>query len=175
VGTHSRDKDAIVSCCLLAEIALFAKEQNKTLLDLLYDIYSLYGIFRESQYSIDFPPGKDGMDKMKQLMKSLRSNPIEELSVGKVVISEDYLLQQRINKLTKTHEKIDLPISDVILYRFDNDSKIVVRPSGTEPKLKIYAGIRLKEFSDAKLGIEQCDINLKNLINEIKDRLLNNS
>ncbi|MBM3207460.1 MAG: phospho-sugar mutase [Chlamydiae bacterium] len=171
VGTHARDKDAVVSCCLLAEIALYAKEQNKTLIDLLYDIYSEYGIFREIQYSIDFPPGKDGMDSMKEMMRNLRSKPLDEINNSRVLIIEDYLTQERVDKVNQKKEKINLPVSDVILYKFDNNSKVVVRPSGTEPKLKIYAGVRLNVFCEAEHGIKQCDDKLQDLINAIKQKL----
>lgn len=163
VGTHARDKDAIVSCCLIAEIALYAKLQGKTLIDLLYDLYREYGVFREAQYSIDFPPGKDGMDTMKQMMKKLRDHPLEGLLGAKTLMREDYLSQERTLGNGKT-EKIDLPISDVLLYRFEDGSKVVIRPSGTEPKLKIYAGVRLKECKSVEEGIILADKKLTALI-----------
>ena len=167
VGTHARDKDAIVSCCLLAEIALFAINQNKTLIDLLHDIYREFGVFREAQYSIDFPPGKDGMDTIKLMMKKLRETPLKELLKSQRILYEDYLLQERITACG-AKEATTLPQSDVLLYRFDDGSKIVIRPSGTEPKLKIYAGVRLKEFSTIEEGILLADKKLQELIDAAK-------
>lgn len=163
VGTHSRDKDAIVSCCLIAEIALHAKKQGKTLIDLLHDMYKEYGVFREAQYSIEFPPGKDGMDAMQQMMKKLRSTPPEKLLNAKTTLREDYLSSQR-TFANGAIEKITLPISDVLLFRFDDGSKLVIRPSGTEPKLKIYAGVRVGEFSSVEEGILLADKKVQELI-----------
>ncbi|MCX6991305.1 MAG: phospho-sugar mutase [Chlamydiae bacterium] len=167
LGTHARDKDAIVSCCLLAEIALYAKKQNKTLIDLLHDIYREFGVFRESQYSIDFPPGKDGMDTIKQMMKKLRDAPPKQILQAQRVLYEDYLLKERITS-SGAKETTALPQSDVLLYRFDDGSKIVIRPSGTEPKLKIYAGVRLKEFATVEEGILLADKKLGELIDAAK-------
>jgi len=164
VGTHSRDKDAIVSCCLIAEIALHAKKQGRTLIDLLHEMYKEYGVYRETQYSIDFPPGKDGMDTMQQMMKKLRASPPKELLNAKTTIQEDYLLSQRTLANSSATEKITLPVSDVLLFRFDDGSKLVIRPSGTEPKLKIYAGVCVKEFSSVEEGIATADQKLQKLI-----------
>lgn len=164
VGTHSRDKDAIVSCCLIAEIALHAKKQGKTLIDLLHEMYKEYGVYREAQYSIDFPPGKDGMDTMQLMMKKLRASPLKELLNAKTTTQEDYLTSQRTLANSSTIEKITLPVSDVLLYRFNDGSKLVIRPSGTEPKLKIYAGVCVKEFSSVEEGIATADQKLQELI-----------
>ena len=167
LGTHARDKDAIISCCLLAEIALFAKNQNKTLIDLLHDIYKEFGVFREAQYSIDFPPGKDGMETIKQMMQQLRDHPPKELLKAPRILYEDYLLKERITP-SNDKQATTLPQSDVLLYRFEDGSKIVIRPSGTEPKLKIYAGVRIKEFESVEKGILVADKKLEELINAAK-------
>ena len=167
LGTHARDKDAIISCCLLAEIALFAKNQNKTLIDLLHDIYKEFGVFREAQYSIDFPPGKDGMETIKQMMQQLRDHPPKELLKAPRILYEDYLLKERITP-SNDKQATTLPQSDVLLYRFEDGSKIVIGPSGTEPKLKIYAGVRIKEFESVEKGILVADKKLEELINAAK-------
>ncbi len=90
LGTHSRDKDAIVSCCLIAEMALHFKKQGKTLIDFLEDIYQKYGVFREAQISLAFSPGKEGMEAMQKTMKNLRNNPLESVLGKKVLILDDY-------------------------------------------------------------------------------------
>jgi len=172
VGTHSRDKDAIVSCCLLAEIALDAKKNGKTLSDLLHELYAKLGVFRQMQYSIDFPPGKEGMDTMQAIMKKLRHQPIEKLEDSSVVIREDYLNLTRFDCENQTKQKILLPVSDVLLYRFSDDSKIVIRPSGTEPKLKIYAGVRITDFTNVDEGICLADKKLIKLVEATKAKIV---
>lgn len=128
-GTHARDKDATSAACLLSEIALQLKLQNKTLVDLLEEITEKYGRFLEGQLSASFGDGKQGMETMKTLMEKLREHPPETIDGQKVIDIEDYLTG-------KTH--ILLPKSNVLLFRLEDHSKFVIRPSGTEPKIKIY-------------------------------------
>lgn len=167
-GTHARDKDAIVSCCLLAEIALFARQQEKTLVDLLHDIYRRHGLYRERQYSIDFAPGKEGMDTMKQIMKTLRDNPLSELEGDAVAAIEDYLTKEKTVLSSGAKQALTLPTSDVILYRFACGSKLVIRPSGTEPKLKIYAGVHIPNVTDIDSATIEADRQLDRLIENTK-------
>jgi phosphomannomutase len=129
-GTHARDKDATSAACLLAEIALQLKLQNKTFADLLREIREKYGPFLEGQRSVSFGGGKQGMDTMKALMEKLRKDPPKTIDGQKVIDVEDYLTG-------KTH--LPLPQSNVLLFRLEDRSKYVIRPSGTEPKIKIYA------------------------------------
>lgn len=161
IGTHSRDKDAVVSACLLAEIALFMKIEGRTLMDFLYDLYKKYGIFREKQFTIDFP-GKP--EAMQQTMEKLRRHPPEKILGQQVEILEDYLTGIRTYKKTGKTEKLNLPKSDVLLFRLADESKIVIRPSGTEPKMKIYAGVRMKSFPSLQEGIKDCDKKLDLLL-----------
>ena len=170
-GTHSRDKDAIVSCCLIAEIALHAKLQGKTLIDFLHDIFKTHGVFKEGQYSLDFPPGKEGMDTMKAIMQKLRSNPIESFIGTKTLKVEDFLTKEKKDLSNGSQEPISLPKSDVLLYRLADGSKVIFRPSGTEPKLKIYTCVRVKEFKDIKQGIEKAQAKVKELIENAKTYL----
>lgn len=135
-GTHSRDKDATIAACLIAEMALQLKLQNKTLVDLLSEIYKKYGPFLEGQLSVKFSAGKEGMETMEKLMKDLRANPPKEIEGQKVTDIEDYLTG-------KTH--IPLPKSNVLLFRLEDQSKFIIRPSGTEPKIKIYGLVRHQE------------------------------
>ncbi len=153
IGTHSRDKDAVVSACLLAEIALFMKAEGRTLLDFLYDLYKKYGIFREKQLTIDFPK-----EKMDAAMQKLRAHPPKAVLHQKVKVLEDY--QKGVHHLPK---------SNVLLFRLEDGSKLVVRPSGTEPKIKIYAGVQLKSFSSLQEGITQCDQKLDLLLKAMHD------
>lgn len=133
-GTHARDKDATIAACLIAEMALhFKLQNNKTLVDLLSDLYRKYGPFLEEQLAADFGNGKEGMEAMNQAMKRLRENPPKEIETQKVIEIEDYLTGE-----TKT----PLPKSNVLLFRLEDHSKFIIRPSGTEPKIKIYGLVR---------------------------------
>ncbi len=160
LGTHSRDKDAIISSCLIAEIALYAKLQGQTLLDRLHQIYKKYGIFREKQMSLNFNPGKEGMDQMKLLMDRLRAHPPKTIAGQAVISLEDY--EKGIG---------DLPHSDVLLFRLADHSRLVIRPSGTEPKVKIYGSVSSQKFSSIESGIQECDQRLDLLLNTLKQSI----
>ena len=135
-GTFVRDKDAISASCLIAEVAALAKKQNLTLVDRLHQIYRQYGLHRESLTNLSFSDTKAGMDQMNALMKQLRSKPPTQIGGIAVVSLEDYL-----------HGKDSLPPSDVLRFWLADGSKFVIRPSGTEPKVKIYAEVMEKKFT----------------------------
>lgn len=147
-GTYARDKDATIASCLVATIALLMKIEGRTLVDYLSEIYKKYGFFAEGQKTIDFPPGKTGMDQMNGMMGKLRTSPPKEIAGKRVEAIEDYQKRVRVDLLTKKTEPLTLPISDVLLYRLEGKGKVVVRPSGTEPKLKIYGAVFAPEFSE---------------------------
>lgn len=170
IGTHSRDKDAIVSSCLISEIALSLKLQGKTMVDALHAIYKKHGIFREGQLSMNFKPGKEGMDEMASLMLKLHKTPPTSFLGKKVEILEDYETGIRIHIDSGKKEKLTLPKSDVLLFRLSDKSKLVIRPSGTEPKIKIYAGVQQK-LSSIEEGIVSCDKHLNELLNAAKEDL----
>jgi len=148
-GTHSRDKDATIAACLLAEMTLQLKKKGKTLIDLLNEIYKKYGPFLEAQLSIPFGGGKDGMEKMKTVMEALRRSPPNEINKQQVIEVTDYL-----------SDHTALPKSNVLLFRVDDHSKFVIRPSGTEPKIKIYGLVRHNEKGKLETSLES----LKNLL-----------
>ena len=141
-GTHARDKDATSAACLIAEMALQLKKEGKTLVDLLQELYQKYGPFLEQQLSLPFAGGKEGMDTMKQVMEQLRRSPPQEINGQKVIDVIDY-----------DAGNTPLPKSNVLLFRVDDQSKFVIRPSGTEPKIKIYGLARhqKKEKLEASL------------------------
>ena len=168
LGTHARDKDAIITSCLVAEIALYDKLQGRTLLDRLYKIYKTYGVFREKQMSINFNPGKEGMDQMAAVMKRLRSNPPKEIAGRSVVYLEDYEKRQRIDFRSGKKEPLELPQSDVLLFRLSDEARLVVRPSGTEPKIKIYGGVSSATFKTIEEAIQECDKRLDLLLDTLK-------
>lgn len=168
IGTYSRDKDAIVSACLIAEIALLMKVEGRTLVDFLHEIFKKYGIYWEGQKTIDFPPGKEGLDRLQQLMNSLRKNTPTHFLDDPVVILEDYQSGTHFDYLTKKTSPLSFPKSDVLLFRLKSGAKVVVRPSGTEPKLKIYAGVHLRNFSNIETGMKDCQNKLQRLLDAIE-------
>ncbi len=171
LGTHARDKDAIIISCLIAEIALYAKRQKQTLVDRLHAIYKRNGIYREEQFSINFKPGKSGMEEMSKLMEKLRTHLPKEICGQPVIEIEDYQSRIRTHLQTKKTEPLDLPKSDVLLFRLQDQTRLVIRPSGTEPKIKIYASVSLKEFASIDKGIALCDKKLDDLIKGVQNDL----
>ena len=142
-GTHARDKDATAAALLISQMALDLKQNRKTLIDYLNEIYEKYGPFLEKQRSIPFGGGKEGMEKMNRVMKSLRESPLTEVSGDEVIEVIDYL-----------EDQTNLPKSNVLLFHLKDKSKFVIRPSGTEPKIKIYGLCRhnKKEKLEASLN-----------------------
>ena len=143
-----RDKDSPASICLICEIAAWAKDNGKTLYDLLMDIYAEYGFSRE--YTINVVrPGKTGADEIKQMMTNFRNNPPQELGGSKVVLSKDFLSLEA-KKADGTVEKLDMPdTSNVLQWFCDDNTKVSVRPSGTEPKIKFYLEVKDPSFKCA--------------------------
>ncbi|HJD75974.1 phosphoglucomutase [Bacteroides reticulotermitis] len=136
-----RDKDAVSACTLLAEICAWAKDQGKTLFDVLLDIYVEYGFSKEFTVNV-VKPGKSGADEIKAMMENFRSNPPKELGDSKVVLIKDYqTLKQTDDKGNVT--AIDMPESSNVLQYFTmSGDKVSVRPSGTEPKIKFYMEVK---------------------------------
>ena len=143
VGDSVRDKDAVISCCMLAETAAWAKDQGLTMFDLLIDIYKEYGFYLEDLISIT-KKGKSGAEEIQEMMKNYRINPPKVINGQKVTIIKDYQLQVEKNLSTGSETPILLPKSDVLQFFLESGSKITVRPSGTEPKIKFYFGVKGK-------------------------------
>ena len=143
-----RDKDAPASICLICEIAAWAKDQGKTLYDLLMDIYAEYGFSKETTINV-VKPGKSGADEIKQMMEDFRKNPPTELGGSKVCVWKDFRSLEQKNA-DGTTCKIDMPATSNVLQWFCEDAtKISVRPSGTEPKIKFYCEIKDPSFKCA--------------------------
>ena len=143
-----RDKDAPASICLICEIAAWAKDQGKTLYDLLMDIYAEYGFSKETTINV-VKPGKSGADEIKLMMEDFRKNPPTELGGSKVCVWKDFRSLEQKNA-DGTTCKIDMPATSNVLQWFCEDgTKISVRPSGTEPKIKFYCEIKDPSFKCA--------------------------
>lgn len=163
-----RDKDAVSAMCLLAEICAYAKDQGKTLYDLLLDIYLEYGFSKEFTINV-VRPGKTGADEIKAMMEDFRKNPPTELGGSKVVVWKDYqTLEQR--DINGNVAKLDMPdTSNVLQWFCDDGTKVSVRPSGTEPKIKFY--LEVKGTMKCAGCYERCDAEANEKINEIKKSL----
>ena len=136
-----RDKDAVSACSLLAEICAFAKDKGKTLYDILMDIYMEYGFSKEVTINVE-RPGKSGADEIQQMMVNYRSNPPKSLNGSKVILSKDYQTLIATDGNGK-QTKLDMPTTSNVLQWFcENGTKVSVRPSGTEPKIKFYIEVK---------------------------------
>ncbi|MCK9303302.1 MAG: phospho-sugar mutase [Bacteroidales bacterium] len=136
-GDFVRDKDSIMSSCLLAEAAAWAKDKNMSLLDMLEAIYDKFGRYTESMTSV-VKKGKDGAAEIKAMMADYRNNPPKEMEGKKVVEIRDYQMLKATNYVDGTVKDIDMPVSDVLQFFLEDGTKLSVRPSGTEPKIKYY-------------------------------------
>ena len=148
-GDYARDKDAVVASMLICEMTVFYKNNGKTLLDVLEEIYQKYGYCYSTQKSFTCE-GQSGMEKIKEIMSSLRNNPPMEICGSKVVKINDYGTSLSYDKLTNTESEITLPKSNVLSYFLEDTSTFIVRPSGTEPKIKTYICAAAKTKAQAE-------------------------
>lgn len=155
-GTHARDKDAIVAVMLLCEAAAYYKEKGLSLWEQMIQMYENYGYYREGIKQVTLE-GIDGAEKIKQILIELRNNPPKQLGEYKVEKIRDYEEQTIYDCQTKETKKLELPKSNVLYYELTEDAWIAVRPSGTEPKIKYYIGVKGKSLEDAKKKLEQLE------------------
>ena len=158
-GDFVRDKDAVTATLLVCEIAAQRKQNDSSLYDYLQDIFSKYGYYQEHLISI-VKKGKKGAEEISEMMKKFRENPFSEISGSKVTRMEDYLIGEATNFETNSKNKIDIPSSNVLIYYTQDGSKIAMRPSGTEPKIKFYISVHTSSENGAKAeGLLQEKIN----------------
>jgi len=143
IGDFVRDKDAVASCSIIAELAAWAKSQDKSVWDILMDIHLKFSFYQESLINV-VRKGKSGAEEIQQMMAGFRENPPESINDSRVVNIHDYLKQQSLDKNTGQRSPIDLPVSNVLQFILEDGSKISVRPSGTEPKIKFYFSVAEK-------------------------------
>ncbi|WP_026506393.1 phospho-sugar mutase [Butyrivibrio sp. MC2013] len=164
-GTHARDKDAIVAVMMLCELAAFYKAQGKTAWDAMIDIYEKYGYYKEGQYSITMK-GMEGAKEIAALMDRLRSNPPRKIGKWTVEEFRDYKKDELVNYVNDTKTSTGLPSSNVLYFALDDDSWCCARPSGTEPKIKFYMGVKGKSLEDAKELEDELTVAVKELIGQ---------
>ncbi|MBQ5549480.1 MAG: phospho-sugar mutase [Bacteroidales bacterium] len=140
-GEFVRDKDAVIACSLIAEAAAWAAGKGKTMYQLLTDIYLQYGYYQEALVNV-VKEGKSGAEEIQKMMDDYRNDPPAIINGSNVVMIKDYLTQKASNLENGTETAIDLPKSNVLQFFLEDGSKISVRPSGTEPKIKFYFGVK---------------------------------
>ncbi|WP_294153445.1 phospho-sugar mutase [uncultured Clostridium sp.] len=140
-GNFVRDKDAVIASMLVCEMALYYKEQGKSLYEALIELYEKYGYFKEQLVSLELK-GKEGQEKIAACIEGLRNDPITEVDGVKVVKNFDYKLSVENDTVNNVKNEIKLPKSNVLKYILSDSSYFVVRPSGTEPKMKVYLAVK---------------------------------
>ncbi len=153
-GTHCRDKDAVVAVMCLCEVAAWCKIRGMTLWDMMSELYGEYGYYKEAQYTVTLK-GIDGSRKITAIMDRLRGNPPEAIGGFEVLAVRDYKTGKIINKKTGEEGKTDLPISNVLYFELADDAWCCARPSGTEPKIKFYMGVKGTSLEDAQVQLEE--------------------
>ena len=141
VGQYVRDKDAVVTCALAAEVACWAASKGKTMYDLMSEVYLRFGFFKERMVSVTLK-GKDGMEQIKSIMNRFRENPPSRLLDSDVVLFHDYKKRETVDLVSDLRYEINLPVSDVLQFVCSDNTVVTVRTSGTEPKIKYYYGVR---------------------------------
>ena len=159
-GTHARDKDAIVAVQMLCEVAAYCKKHGKTLWDMMVEVYEKYGYFKETQYTITMK-GIDGSREIAALMEKLRTNPPKAFGDLKVLKFRDYQKDVILDLETGEKTTTGLPKSNVLYFELPDDQWCCARPSGTEPKIKFYMGVKGTSIEDAAKRVEQLTEDVK--------------
>lgn len=165
-GNFVRDKDAVIAATLICEMTLYYKAMGKTLYEGLTDLYKKYGYYKEKLVSIELK-GKDGQEKISEIIEYFRNNDIKDLGSFEAEYKEDYKLSMKRNLKENSQEAIELPKSNVIKYLFSNGCYFVVRPSGTEPKMKIYLGVKGTSESKAEENMQYLNEKVQEIINNL--------
>ncbi len=159
IGDFVRDKDAVASCSMLAEIAAWAKSRGMSMYDILMEMYLKFSTYQEALINV-VRKGKSGAEEIQQMMDGFRANPPKTLSGSPVVTIHDYLEQMSRNLVTGKKTPLELPKSNVLQFLLEDGSKISVRPSGTEPKIKFYFSVsdkldKIEDYGLVKAGLDE--------------------
>jgi phosphoglucomutase len=167
-GDFVRDKDAVIACSLIAEAAAWAKDNGMTLFDLLLDIYLEFGYYKESLINIS-KKGKEGQDEIQKMMDNYRSNTAKSLGGSKVNKVYDYQLRKLIEIQEGRTSELHLPKSNVLQFVTSEGSRITIRPSGTEPKIKFYIGVKqnMKNKAGYDKVVAEADQKIKRISQEL--------
>jgi len=168
VGDFVRDKDAVSACAMIAEVAAWAADKDIGLFDLLKDIYREFGFYKEDLISV-VRKGKAGAEEIQMMMDDFRNNPPESLNGSKLISVKDYLLSTEKDMVSGEEKEIHFPKSNVLQFFTEDGSKISIRPSGTEPKIKFYFGVKapLDNVEDFELKNTELEIRIKGIIKDL--------
>lgn len=162
-GSYVRDKDAVVASMLICEMAAFYRTKGISLIKARENLYNKYGVYMHSQKSFTCE-GATGMQRMAELMKMLRTNTPKEIGGLKVICFEDYIASESVNLLTGEKTKLTLPKSDVLTFKLEDNASVIIRPSGTEPKIKAYYTTTANTLDDAKALLHKLEESFKNIL-----------
>lgn len=165
-GTYARDKDAVVASMTLCEAAAYYKTQGKTLWDAMIDMYEKYGYYKDNVIAITHK-GIEGLQKIQSIMDNLRKNPPMKFGNYDVTAVRDYLKDEIVNVKTGEKKPTGIPKSNVLYFELTEDAWLCVRPSGTEPKIKLYFGVVGKDLADADEKSEKLAVIVKDLLNQL--------
>ena len=164
-GEFVRDKDAVIASMLIAEMTLYYKEQGKTLYEALIELYNRVGFFKEDLISIELQ-GKEGQEKIGKCLDLLRETALTEVDGVKIAKRLDYKLSKEEDLVNASEEVINLPKSNVLKYILVDGSSFVVRPSGTEPKMKVYSAVKGESLTNAEEKLKRFNEKVMEIINE---------
>lgn len=167
-GDFVRDKDAISSCALLAEMTAWAKDNGMSVFDLLVEIYKEFGCYKEGLLSIT-RKGKSGAEEIEEMMRNIRAKPPKSIQGSPVTKLYDYQLSEVTDLATGKKDKLDFPQSNVLQFTTEDGTKVSARPSGTEPKIKFYFSVKapLTSASEYDLVLKQLDEKIQKIIEEL--------
>lgn len=162
-GTYARDKDAVVATMLIAEMALYYQENGTSIFEQMDNIYKKYGYYKEQVESVTLE-GIEGLEKIKTIMDGLRANPPAEIAGKKVIAVRDYQTSERVDKITGEKSEILLPKSNVIYLELEDQNNFIIRPSGTEPKIKLYCLMKGDTPEEADELLEKVKVDINNIV-----------
>lgn len=169
ISDFVRDKDAVASCAMIAEMAAYVKDQGMSLFDFLLETYVQFGLYQEKLISMT-KKGKSGLEEIKEMMRNLRENPPKTIAGEKIVKMVDYLEGIEKNLSTAEQKPIDFPESDVLQFFTEKGTKISARPSGTEPKIKFYFSVndKLTDKNQYEQVFQRLNDKIDGIINEMR-------
>jgi phosphoglucomutase len=168
IGDFVRDKDAVASCAMVAELAAWARSRGMSMYDILMEMYLKFSLYQESLVNV-VRKGKSGAEEIQQMMAGFREDPPRELDGSPVMTIHDYLVQESTDCRTGARTSLDLPKSNVLQFLLEDGSKISVRPSGTEPKIKFYFSVvdKLQKLEDYKLQKAKLEEKIRSIKREL--------
>ncbi len=162
-GTYARDKDAVVATMLIAEMALYYQEKGSSIFEQMDKIYKKYGYYKEQVVSVTLE-GIEGLAKIKSTMDKIRSNPPKSVAGKKVIAIRDYLTSERVDLKTGEKSEILLPQSNVIYLELEDQNNFIIRPSGTEPKIKVYCLMKGETEEEANELLEKVKTDVDEIV-----------